>query len=168
MSLVRFGAAMAWRPPLRWPGRSGIEWRPNIYVHRALACGLICLGLSNGVHAETISYADAATKLATDCGADIQKLCKGINLGNNRIRDCLAQHAAQVSPQCSSSLTSVLTSIQRRQQAQANVLKVCRDDARRRCEGVVPGEAHILNCLLTAARSVSAKCNAAITDAGWR
>jgi hypothetical protein len=62
----------------------------------------------------------------------------------------------------------VLTSIQQRQQAQASVFKVCRDDAARRCEGVVPGEAHILNCLLKASRSVSTKCNTAITEAGWR
>jgi hypothetical protein len=91
-----------------------------------------------------------------------------VSLGNNRIRECLQQNAAQVSPQCSSTLAMVLTSIQKRQEAQASVMKVCRDDAGRRCQGVVPGEAHVLTCLLQAAKTVSAKCNTAITEAGWR
>jgi|SRR5579871_3997702 len=128
----------------------------------------LCFGLSVPAHATTISYADAITQLAAACGADIQKLCKGVNLGNNRLRDCLAQNAAQVSTQCSTSMAAILASIQKRQQAQASVTKICRDDAARRCQGVVPGEAHILACLLKAAKSVSAKCNAAIVDAGWR
>ncbi len=134
----------------------------------ALYCAIILLGLASPSQAATISYADAATQLAANCGADIKKLCKGLNLGNNRIRDCLTQNAAQVSPQCSSTMAAVVSSIQKRQQAQASVVKVCRDDAARRCEGVVPGEAHILTCLLKATRVVSSKCNAAITEAGWR
>jgi hypothetical protein len=139
-----------------------------MHVRRAFASIVVLLSLTAVSRAATISYADAVTLLAKDCGADINKLCKGLNLGNNRIRDCLARNSAQVSPQCSTTLASVLTSIQARQNAQASVLKVCRDDAARRCEGVVKGKAHILDCLLKASRTVSAKCNAAITDAGWR
>jgi hypothetical protein len=126
------------------------------------------LELTVASRAATISYADAVTELAAHCGADIKKLCKGLNLGNNRIRDCLAQNSAQVSPQCTATLAEVMTSITQRQLAQTRVATVCRDDAARRCQGVVPGEAHLLSCLLKAQKSVSAKCNTAITDAGWR
>ena len=139
-----------------------------MHARSALTSFVLLLSLTAAGHAATVSYADAVTLLANNCGADINKLCKGVNLGNNRIRDCLARNSAQVSSQCSTTMASVLTSIQARQKAQASVLKVCRDDAARRCEGVVKGEAHILTCLLKASRSVSAKCNAAITDAGWR
>ena len=62
----------------------------------------------------------------------------------------------------------MLASIQQRLQAQVNATKVCRDDVARRCDGVVPGEAHLLTCLLKAKNVVSSKCNQAITDAGWR
>ena len=126
------------------------------------------LELTTAGRADTISYADAVTQLAANCGADIKKLCKGLNLGNNRIGNCLSQNAAQVSPQCNSSLSFVLTSIQQRLQAQVNATKVCRDDVARRCQGIVPGEAHLLTCLLKAKNVVSKKCNLAITDAGWR
>jgi hypothetical protein len=131
----------------------------------ALAC---LVGMATAADAATISYADAVTQLAASCGADIQKLCKGLNLGNNRIRNCLVQKEAQVSPQCKTTMASVTVSIQQRQAAQASVTKVCRNDAARLCQGVVPGEAHILDCLLKASRRVSDKCNQAITDAGWR
>ena len=47
-----------------------------------IACG----GLAKS---QTLSYADAVTKLADDCGADIRKLCKGLNLGGGRIADSL-------------------------------------------------------------------------------
>lgn len=119
-------------------------------------------------HSQTISYADAITTLAKECGADIKRHCKGINLGNNGIQNCLQENRARVSPTCTATITEVVASIQRRQAAQANVASICRRDIDRLCQGVKPGEAHLLNCLLKATRVVSDKCNEAITDAGWR
>ena len=76
------------------------------------------LSLSVVAHAETISYADAVTTLAKDCGADIKKLCSGLNLGNGRIADCLQKNSAKVSPTCTSTLGTVTASIKTRQAAQ--------------------------------------------------
>jgi len=129
---------------------------------------LLLLGLTTAGHAATISYADAMTQLAASCGADIKKLCKGLNLGGGRIKTCLQQNAAQVSQPCNATLASVLASVQARQKAQASVAKLCRNDANRLCNGVKADDAHLLTCVIKASRSVSKKCNAAITDAGWR
>lgn len=120
-----------------------------------------------GVRAETISYADAITELAQSCGTDIQKFCKGVNLGNNQIQNCLAQHAGKVSATCSSTLAGVSASIQQRRQAQSVAFKVCASDAATLCRGV-QGDEHILQCLLKTVKIDSEKCNQAITDAGWR
>jgi len=117
--------------------------------------------------AQTISYADAMTVLARDCGADVKKFCKGLNLGNNEIRNCLEGNQAEVSPQCTATLVSVTASIERRLAAQASVFKVCAGNAKQHCKGVV-GEVHILQCLIKTERIDSEKCNQAITDAGWR
>jgi len=76
------------------------------------------LALGVFAHAETISYADAVTTLAKDCGADIKKLCSGLNLGNGRIADCLQKNSAKVSPTCTSTLGTVTASIKTRQAAQ--------------------------------------------------
>ena len=128
---------------------------------------MAAFGAGGIAHAQTISFADAATVLTRDCGADIKKLCRGINLGNDQIQKCLEKHQAKVSPTCISTLTDVTASIERRLVAQASVFKVCGAAAATLCKGV-KGEAHILQCLIKTKRVDSQKCNQAITDAGWR
>ena len=139
--------------------------RPSILPAALLAAAL---AQSGAAHAATISYADAMSVLARDCGADVEKYCKGLNIGNNRIADCLAANQARISPVCAATIVAVRASIQTRLTAQANVAEICRGDARRRCTGVVQKDAYVLDCLVKAARTVSQKCNEAITDAGWR
>lgn len=126
--------------------------------------GFATTGIARG---ETLSYADAVTKLAQDCGSDIQKYCKGLNLGNGRIADCLEKNASKISSVCTGSLTSVVASISQREQAQAAYEKVCKHDMTQRCASV-KGDGHILACLIKAERHVGKACNQAITDAGWR
>lgn len=135
--------------------------RRALAITTLMALGMTC------AHAETISYADAATKLAADCGADIKKLCKGLNLGNNRIGECLRAKSVQVSPVCLSSLATVSASIQQREQAQSAYGNICKHDMAQRCKGV-KGDGYILACLIKAERRVGAQCNQAITNAGWR
>src|SRR6185312_13869160 len=118
---------------------------------------LLLLGLTSAGHAATISYADAMTQLSASCGADIKKICKGLNLGGGRIRTCLQKNSAQVSQPCNATLASVLASIQARQKAQASVASVCRNDANRLCNGVQMGDAHMLTCLVKASGAVSRK-----------
>ena len=126
------------------------------------------LAFAGPASAATISFADAMTVLARDCGADVQKYCKGVPLANNAVGNCLVANQAKVSPVCIQTLAAVRASLAARIQAQDDVLKVCRGDANRRCQGVVKSDAHTLDCLLKAANTVSKKCNAAITNAGWR
>jgi hypothetical protein len=128
---------------------------------------IACFGMIAASQAQTISFADAATTLAQDCGADIKKLCKSVNLGNNRIQACLEQHQASASPTCIATLAAVTMSINQRLAAQAAVFKACGSAAATLCRGV-KGEAHILQCLLKTTRIDGHKCNQAITDAGWR
>jgi hypothetical protein len=117
--------------------------------------------------ADTISYADAMTLLAKDCGHDIKKHCPGVNLGNGRIQGCLEQHQASVSATCTSTLASVTQSIAIRHEAQMSVFKVCKGESATFCKGVV-GDYNILGCLLKTKHIDGSKCNQAITDAGWR
>ena len=125
------------------------------------------LGLSVIARADTISYADAVTTLAQSCGADIKKVCSGLNLGNNAITDCLQKNAAKVSPTCTSTLAGVIASIKQRQAAQIAYYTVCRRNMATTCRGV-KGDGNMLSCLVKAERITGPKCTQAITDAGWR
>ncbi len=82
------------------------------------------------------------TTLAQDCGKDIKKFCKGLNLGNNQIRECLEGNQAEVSPTCTSTSRAVTASIERRLAAQASVFEVCAGNAKQHCKGVVGEVAH--------------------------
>jgi hypothetical protein len=125
------------------------------------------LAVTGVVRAETISYADAVTTLAKDCGSDIKKRCSGLNLGNGRIADCLQKNSAKVSPICTSSLANVTASIKQRQDAQTAYYQICKRNMATTCNGV-KGDGNMLSCLIKANRIVGDKCNQAITDAGWR
>jgi hypothetical protein len=72
----------------------------------ALAGMALCalLAWTAAGQAQTISFADAMTVLARDCGADVKKHCAGLNLGNGEIQNCLASKQAEVSPQCTATL----------------------------------------------------------------
>lgn len=138
--------------------------RAGIFAGAALAAFLALIPVGQ---ADTISYADAVTTLAKECGADIKKFCNGENLGNGRIQACLEKNAPKVSPTCTSTLASVLTSIAQRQQAQASAFKICQHDVSQYCNGV-KGDGNILSCLVETKRVDNKACNQAITDAGWR
>jgi hypothetical protein len=131
------------------------------------AVALASLSFVETASAQTLSYADAVTKLAEDCGSDIQKLCKGLNLGGGRIADCLQQNAAKVSPSCKGSLSNVFQSIRQREQAQASYRQVCQRDMSKSCSGV-KGDGFVLACLVKKEPRVGKECNQVITDAGWR
>ncbi len=128
---------------------------------------LVALSSAANANAQTLSYADAVTKLAQDCGSDIKKLCAGLNLGNGRIADCLEKNSPKVSAICKGTLSSVVASISQREQAQTAYEKVCKHDMSQRCSGV-KGDGYVLACLIKAEKHVGKECNQAITDAGWR
>jgi len=117
---------------------------------------------------QSIGYADAISGLAVACGADIQKFCKGVNLGNDRLRNCLNQNQANVSSQCKAGYARAMDLLQKRINAQRTVTKICDSDIRRFCGGVQPGDGNILGCVLLAQKQVSPQCNQAVTDAGYR
>ncbi|UVC08883.1 hypothetical protein IHQ71_27850 [Rhizobium sp. TH2] len=123
-----------------------------------------CSGLAR---AQTLSYADAVTKLADDCGADIKKLCKGLNLGGGRIASCLQEKSAKVSSTCKGTIAVVFSSIGTRQQAQASYKKICKGDIARRCKGI-KGDGYVLACLNKPNKHISDECAQTMTDAGWR
>ncbi len=61
--------------------------------------------------ADTISYADAVTALAKECGADIKSSARAPIWEAVVSRACLEENVAKVSPSCTSTLSSVMASI---------------------------------------------------------
>ena len=133
-----------------------------------LTAALICAAASPAL-AQTISYGEAMDKLIAACGADVDKYCKDVRLGGNRIQDCLSANPG-VSGICKVTLDEVNALLQKRAEAQAAVPELCKSEAKRLCENFREGRGRILRCLTREenARNVSKACNTAITNAGWR
>jgi hypothetical protein len=118
--------------------------------------------------AQTLSYADAIEQLATACRADLQKYCRGVELGGGRLKACLDAKSSGMSAQCQQARVQVYASISRRIDAQRSIGDICSADLARLC-GVTAVDANLVTCLLAASpAAISPACNQVFTDTGWR
>lgn len=88
---------------------------------------------------------------ALACGKQLQKLCGGMPVLTNNLRECLKKNQGKLSPRCAAFATYVVGS--------------CERDALQHCQAVAAGQSNILACLRTAERVVSPQCHAALDTA---
>ncbi len=130
---------------------------------------VICaVGLAAPAAAQTVGYADAIKILGASCGNDINKYCKNVNIGSNRIQECLIKNSAKLTNKCKTDYVLVYVLLEKRFRAQQAVARICDRDIQTRCKLVKPGRGNVLKCMLKAEKSVGKVCNQAITDAGYR
>src|SRR6516162_5902824 len=89
---------------------------------------------------------------ALACGKQLQKLCGGMPVLTNNLRECLKKNQGKLSPRCAAFATYVVGSCVKR-------------DALQHCQAVAAGQSNILGCLRTAKYMVSPQCNAALDAA---
>jgi hypothetical protein len=117
--------------------------------------------------AETVRFEDSAGILGTSCAKDIDASCRGVNLDSIRLKDCLVRNQDTMSAQCKADYGRAFGAIQKRVAARAAVRKMCDRELAKLCGGVQEAGS-ALECVLKAPRGVSAKCNQAIGEAGYR
>lgn len=133
----------------------------------ALLCAaLLLIGGTGTARAQTMSYAEAISQLASACGRDVAKYCRGIPL-SGALKACLDGHAGALSPGCAQTRAVVYDSISRRAAAQRSIGDVCEPDIERLC-GTSHADAHLVECLkMTSSVAISPRCNQAFLDSGW-
>lgn len=89
------------------------------------------------------------------CKADVKRLCSGVEPGDGRVAQCLAEHKAEIGKQCTVAL--------RRAKRVAMFRAACGADVKTLCPGVRPGDGRVLHCLETNEATVSAACKARLT-----
>ena len=129
---------------------------------------LLLLVIATPASAETMNFESATAILGASCGKDIDANCLGVNLDPVRLKECLARNQDVVSPQCKTDYVRAFDAIQKRVAARAAVYKMCERDKQKLCQDGQNGASHVVECLLTKSRGVSAKCNQAIREAGYR
>jgi outer membrane protein OmpA-like peptidoglycan-associated protein len=115
----------------------------------------------------TMSFGDAAAMLGKSCGADVSATCRGVNLDAVRLKDCLYKNQDVMSAQCKADYPKALDAIQKHIAARANVGRQCEYEIVKKCHGKGKEAFKSLDCLL-ATPAVSARCEQAIGDAGYK
>ena len=132
--------------------------------------GLAALALAvsaGGASAQTMSFAEAGALIAKSCGPSIERFCAREDVGTGQVSSCLNQHQKDVPAQCFTDLQAAEAGTDKRLAAQKSTFQLCEADAREFCKGVKPGDANLLDCLLTASKVVKGSCKQALVDAGW-
>ncbi|GGF75063.1 hypothetical protein GCM10007301_38680 [Azorhizobium oxalatiphilum] len=82
------------------------RFRPrDLLLPAMIAAPALIAALSVPAHAQMNGQAQQAIQKA--CGADIQKLCAGVQPGGGRIVQCMKAHEAQVSEGCKSTMAAL-------------------------------------------------------------
>src|SRR3954469_14364786 len=135
------------------------------YIHACIA--LMLMVAPAPAVAQSIGFAEAIDRLAAACSKDIQKHCKGVNLGGGRMMLCLDRNTTGVSAQCKAAGTAVTALLTTRADARRRIPTVCDLDVRRLCAGVQPGDGNLMECFYKAKANISAPCRQAVSEAGY-
>jgi hypothetical protein len=117
--------------------------------------------------AETMSFGDSSALIAANCGADIEANCRGVNLDSSRLKECLTRNQDVISPTCKANYLKAFDAIQKRIAARVAVANACQREIVKVCAGSTKETSKSIPCLTTA-DGVSARCQQAIGDAGYR
>jgi len=112
---------------------------------------LAAITLLSVVASFNVAEAQRSRPDALACGKQLQKLCGGVPVLTNNLRECLKKSQGKLSPRCAVFATYVVGS--------------CERDALQHCQAVAAGQSNILGCLRTAKYMVSPQCNAALDAA---
>ena len=97
----------------------------------AIAAGVFFLSLAGGVSAE---------EKDRPCMADVEKLCKDVEKGEGRIKECLKKHESEVSAACKENMAKMTPKT-------GDMKDPCMADKEKLCKDVKPGEGAIMKCL---------------------
>ncbi|HTP65373.1 MAG TPA: cysteine rich repeat-containing protein [Geobacteraceae bacterium] len=104
-------------------------------------------------------------EMVTDgCKKELDTYCKGVAPGEGRILACLYAFEDKLSNRCEYALYDAATQLERAVNALAYMAGECRDDLKKYCGDVKPGEGRLLNCIDRNGEKLSARCKQAMAD----
>ena len=116
------------------------------------------LGSSMIIACTLVVQATPATTDERPCRTDIEKFCPDVKPGGGRMAECLQKHREELSPECRARGQAVRERVQEAHEA-------CKEDISKYCGEVRPGEGHIVTCLRSHDKDISADCKASMKSA---
>ena len=102
------------------------------------------------------------------CQKELTTFCKDVTPGEGRIIACLYAFQDKLSPRCEYALYDSVDQLDRTLTNLSYAIGECRDDLKKNCADVKPGEGRLLDCLGKNEAKVSVRCNTALKDVGLK
>ena len=106
-----------------------------------------------------------AVKIVGDgCSKEIATFCGDVEMGNNRVLNCLTAHEGQLSTQCTESIVLGKATISK-SLGDANFFGAkCGPDMKLLCSDVKPGDGRMLACLVEHNTNITMRCYSALVE----
>ena len=98
------------------------------------------------------------------CGKEFESYCKNVTPGEGRILACLYAYGDKLSNRCEYALYDAATQLERAINALTYLANECRDDLKKYCSDIKPGEGRLLECIAKNKDGINDRCKNAIKD----
>ena len=103
-------------------------------------------------------------KVLEGCEEEVETHCANVTPGEGRLLACLYAHSDKVSARCESALYEASARLKRMMNALSYVANECRDDLKKYCSDVKPGEGRLMDCIDKKKDAITDRCRNAIKD----
>jgi hypothetical protein len=106
--------------------------------------------------------------VAKGCDKELKTYCSDVTAAEGRVLACLYAYEDKLSGQCQYALYDAAAQLERAINGITYVTNVCRDDLKKFCSDIKPGEGRLLQCIEKNDVNVSMRCKQAIKDTGLK
>ena len=123
---------------------------------------LCCVMLLGGI---AVAQEKARTeKVLTGCADEVETYCKNVTPGKGRLLSCLYAYEDKISTQCQIALCQAVPSLEMALTTLSYLAGECRDDLKKFCSDVKPGEGRLINCLDKKKDALTDRCKTAFEE----
>ena len=102
------------------------------------------------------------------CKKEMETYCKDVKMGEGRMLACLYAREDKLSGRCEYALYDAAAQLEHAVAALTYVANECKDDLKKYCADIKPGEGRLLNCVDKHDKQVSGRCKQALKDVGLK
>ena len=103
-------------------------------------------------------------KVLEGCSKEFETYCKDVTPGEGRLLACLYAYNNKLSTRCEYALYDAAAQLERELNALSYVANECRDDLKKYCSDVKPGEGRLMDCIAKKKDVITDRCKNAIKD----
>ena len=105
-----------------------------------------------------------AEKVLDGCSKEVETYCKNVTPGNGRLLSCLYAYEDKISTGCQMALCDAVPALERALTTLSYLAGECRDDLKKYCSDVKPGQGRLINCLDKKKDVLTDRCKTAFDE----